>query len=209
MVVDGRLLLDAGAPLLQQMHRLGIDPGGIDTCFLTHYHGDHVLGLASYVLDRAFVHKTPLTFVGPGDVEARLEPLFQLAWGPDWDNPIRGHADLRYVSAGDGGEVNGVPFTTVSLPHGTKGGMGYRLRLDGKLLAYSGDVEMGPELERLVEGVDVAIVEATGPGDQFSHMSWEQAQELATRRPGTRFIWNHVYSGDLEGAAHDLDVIEI
>ena len=103
VVVDGHLLLDAGAPLLQQMSRLGIEPGGVDTCFLTHYHADHVLGLASFVLDRAFVHKTPLTFVGPGDVEARLEALFQLAWGPDWDDPIRGHADLRYVSAAESG----------------------------------------------------------------------------------------------------------
>lgn len=209
MVVDGRLLLDAGAPLLQQMHRLGIDPGGIATIFLTHYHGDHVLGLASYALDRAFVHPGPLTIVGPGDVEERCEALFRLAWGPDWEDPIRGRADFRYVSAGSGGEVNGVPYTTVALPHGSRGGTGYRLSLDGRLLAYSGDVEMGPELEQLVEGADVAIVEATGPGDQYSHMSWEQARELASHHLKTRFIWNHVYAGDFEGAAHDLDVIEL
>jgi ribonuclease BN (tRNA processing enzyme) len=209
VVVDGRLLLDAGAPLLQQMHRLGLDPGAIDTCFITHYHGDHVLGLAPYVLDRALVHRSPLTFVGPGDVEARLESLFQLAWGPDWDDPIRGRAELRYVSAAGGGEVNGVSYTALPLPHGSRGGTGYRFQLDGRVLAYSGDVEAGPELERLVEGADVAIVEATGPGDQYSHMSWEQARELAGRHPQTRFIWNHVYAGDLEGAAHDLDVIEV
>src|SRR5262249_39543939 len=39
VVVDGRLLLDGGAPLLPHMHRLGIDPGGIEALFLTHFHG--------------------------------------------------------------------------------------------------------------------------------------------------------------------------
>src|SRR2546421_2898387 len=42
------LLLDAGAPLLPHMHRLGIDPGAIEAVFLTHFHGDHVLGLPPF-----------------------------------------------------------------------------------------------------------------------------------------------------------------
>jgi hypothetical protein len=67
---------------------------------------------------------------------------------------------------------------------------------------------MGPEIERLVAGADVAIVEATEPGKPYSHMSWEDAETLAAHHPGTRFIWNHLYRGDLDHAAHDLEVIE-
>jgi ribonuclease BN (tRNA processing enzyme) len=44
VVVNGRLLLDGGAPLLPHMHRCGVDPGAIDAVFLTHFHGDHTLG---------------------------------------------------------------------------------------------------------------------------------------------------------------------
>jgi len=44
VVVDGRLLLDGGAPLLPHMHRCGVDPGAIEAVFLTHFHGDHTLG---------------------------------------------------------------------------------------------------------------------------------------------------------------------
>ena len=61
MCVDGRLLLDAGAPLLTHLHRLGIDPGGIETIFLTHFHADHTLGLAPFVLHRLFRDKRPFT----------------------------------------------------------------------------------------------------------------------------------------------------
>jgi len=77
------------------------------------------------------------------------------------------------------------------------------------VLAYSGDTEPTAPLDRLVDGADVAIVEATGPGDVFSHMSWEAAAALKKRHPNTRFIFNHLYSGSVNGAAKDLQVLEI
>src|SRR5205807_3907422 len=65
VVVDGRLLLDGGAPLLPHMHRLGIDPGRIETLFLTHFHGDHLLGLPPYLFYRIFSPSRPLVVIGP------------------------------------------------------------------------------------------------------------------------------------------------
>ena len=56
---------------------------------------------------------------------------------------------------------------------------------------------------------DVAIIEATGPGDVFSHMSWAAAAALKKRHPGTRFLFNHLYSGTVRGAAKDLQVVEV
>src|SRR5262245_54965514 len=79
VVVDDRLLQDAGAPLLPHMHRLGIDPGAIEALFLTHFHGDHLLGLPTYMLYRGSLSNQPLVVVGPPGVEQRLESLFRLA----------------------------------------------------------------------------------------------------------------------------------
>ncbi len=89
------------------------------------------------------------------------------------------------------------------------GSNGYRVHLDGKLVAYSGDTEPTAPLDRLVNGADVAIVEATGPGDVFSHTSWEAATKLKKRHPGTRFLFTHLYSGTMSGAVKDLQVIEV
>src|SRR5215510_6556474 len=97
VVVDGRLLLDAGAPLLPHMHRLGIDPGAIEALFLSHFHGDHVLGLPPFLLYRAFVPSGPLAVVGP-DVEERLERLNVVAWGDEWPK-YRELIDLTYHDA--------------------------------------------------------------------------------------------------------------
>lgn len=208
VVVDGRLLLDGGAPLLPHMHRLGLDPGAIEAVFLTHFHGDHVLGLPPFMLHRAFVDPRPFELVGPPGVEARLEELFDLSWGEEWLD-FRSRSQVAYREAGSSGEAAGVRYETVRLDHGLSGSLGYRLKLPDGVLAYAGDTQATPALEDLVRGARVAITEATGPGDVHSHTSWEQAQELARRHPETRFLYNHVYAGSLDGAVHDCQVIEL
>jgi ribonuclease BN (tRNA processing enzyme) len=209
VVVNGRLLLDAGAPLLPHMHRCGIDPGAIEAVFLTHFHGDHTLGLPPFVLHRVFVDQRPLTIVGPEGVEARMEALFEVSWGQDWQVAMRARFNVAYQPAEPEGMAAGYKYESIKLDHGTSGSSGYRIHVDNKILAYSGDTEPTAPLDKLVEGADVAIVEATGPGDVFSHMSWEAAAELKRRHPTTRFIFNHIYSGTVDGAVDDLQVVDV
>jgi ribonuclease BN (tRNA processing enzyme) len=209
VVVNGRVLLDGGAPLLPHMHRLGVDPGDIEVVFLTHFHGDHTLGLPPFVLHRVFVDRRPLTFVGPPGIREHLEKLWEVSWGPDWKRVMRPQFKVRYLTAKRSGSANGVRYETVRLDHGTMGGTGYRIHVNGKVVAYSGDTEPTAPLDKLVDHADVAIVEATGPGDVFSHMSWEAAARLKQRHPDTRFFFNHVYSGTVRGAVKDLQVVEV
>jgi ribonuclease BN (tRNA processing enzyme) len=209
VVVDNRLLLDAGAPLLPHMARLGIDPGGIEALFLTHLHGDHILGLPPYLLHRVFLGASgPFRVVGAKGVEEHLEKLFELSWHGEWAH-FRERARLEYDEGRQQGEVAGVAYETVGLKHGETPARGYRLRVEGRLLAYAGDTQATSELEELVRGADVAITEATNPGSAGVHTSWEQAQELAARHPRTRFFFNHVFEGDPRGAVQDLEVVEV
>ncbi|HUZ87126.1 MAG TPA: ribonuclease Z [Candidatus Baltobacterales bacterium] len=208
-MVDGRLLLDGGAPLLPHLRRVGVEAGDIKVVFLTHFHGDHTLGLPPFVLHRVFIDQRPLTFVGPAGIEERLEALWDVSWGPDWKRVMRPKFKVRYLTARPSGTVAGVKYETVKLDHGTSGCNGYRLHVNGKVIAYSGDTEPTAPLDKLVDGADVAIVEATGPGDVFSHMSWEEAASLKKRHPKTRFLFNHVYSGTVPGAVKDLQVLEV
>jgi len=209
VVMDGRILLDGGAPLLPHMHRLGIDPGAVQLLFLTHFHGDHLLGLPPFVLHHALVSQTPLTVIGPAGVEKVLETLFGLCWGEEWEAEFRGRFALRYLEAEAAGEVDGVRYETVRLDHGRRGCTGYRLHVGDRVLAYAGDTEMTAPLEQLVAGAEIVITEATGPGHPHTHTGWEEAEALAARHPGTRFLFNHVYAGELTGAVHDLDVVDV
>ena len=191
------------------MFRCGVDPGAIDAVFLTHFHGDHTLGLPPFVLHRVFVDPRPVTFVGPAGLEARLEALWEVSWGEDWQLAMKHRFNVAYQVAEPSGTAAGYKYESVKLDHGTSGSSGYRIQVDGKVLAYSGDTEATAPLDELVDGADVAIVEATGPGDVFSHMSWEAASELKARHPKTRFLFNHLYSGTVDGAVNDLEVVDV
>ena len=194
--------------MLPHMHRLGVDAGAIEAVFLTHFHGDHTLGLPPFVLHRVFVDPRPITFVGPEGVADRLEALWEISWGPDWERVMRPRFQVTYETARPTGTAAGYEYETVKLDHGSSGSNGYRIHIDGRILAYSGDTEATAPLDALVEGADIAIVEATGPGDVFSHVSWESARDLKKRHPKTRFMFNHLYSGTVDGAVNDLQVIE-
>jgi ribonuclease BN (tRNA processing enzyme) len=209
VVVDGRVLLDGGAPLLPHLHRLGIDPGDIEVVFLTHFHGDHILGLPPFILHRVFVDRRPLTFVGPAGTEEHLEQLWELSWGAEWKKVFRPQFKVRYLAAKRSGTAAGFKYESVKLDHGKMESVGYRIHVNGMVLAYSGDTEPTAPLDKLVDGADVAIVEATGPGDVVTHTSWEAAKDLKKRHPQTRFLFNHLYSGTVAGAVKDLQVIEV
>ena len=146
--------------------------------------------------------------MGPAGVEERLESLFRAAWGVDWD-AIRKDLPLTYLEAGERGTVSGIEYETVQLDHGTSGCTGYRLRIGDRLLAYSGDTIASPPLDRLVDGAEIAIVEATSPGAPYSHLSWEEAHALRDRHPGTRFLFVHVFEGTLDGAVSDFEVVDV
>ena len=192
------------------MRRVGVEPADIEVVFLTHFHGDHTLGLPPFVLHRVFADRPRLlTIVGPEGLEDRLERLLEVSWGVDWKPVMRPRFKVRYVPARPRGQAGGHRYETVRLDHGSSGANGYRIQFGDKVLAYSGDTEATAPLDRLVDGADVAIVEATGPGDVFSHMSWEAAAALQKRHAGTRFLFNHVYSGKVRGAARDLQVVEV
>src|SRR5215468_8363289 len=69
-----RFIIDCGATTLIGFSRLGIDPNGIATIFISHLHGDHFAGLVWWLVHAQHVGKrtAALTIAGPPGVEARL-----------------------------------------------------------------------------------------------------------------------------------------
>ena len=53
-----RLLVDCGPAVLQQLAAVGLTPGDVTHVFVTHRHGDHILGYPLLLL-RWLTHKRP------------------------------------------------------------------------------------------------------------------------------------------------------
>ena len=182
---DGdQLLFDCGEGTQRQMMRF--DTGfGLSHVFLTHLHGDHVLGVPGLVQSLDFHGRDePLAIHGPSGSRRAIRSLIH-AGGNDPSFPVRIHevtADSVALSRDD------YEIRTFAVDHRTSA-VGYALVEDDRKGRFDREraeelgVEPGPKFGRLHEGepVENADGELVQP-----------AQVVGPARPGRRVV----YTGD-------------
>lgn len=77
LIREGHLLLfDCGEGTQSQMIKLGVNPSRLDAIFVSHLHGDHVIGIAGLVRTLALNgRKNPLTIFVPRGYESPIKAL--------------------------------------------------------------------------------------------------------------------------------------
>ena len=197
-LLNGRYLLDAPPTLLPHLKRLDVPLTDIRTIFISHFHGDHFLGLPFLLLE--YLHMTPrredLHIVGPPGVEEMIEGLAEMAF------PNLSHADAGYqrcyleVEAGREQTVDDLRFQAFSMKHGSGklASFGYRLRLADKVVAYTGDTELCDELFALAEGADVLVLDCNYSESRgLHHVSFAEVPGIRKRLPlSTTIILTHL-----------------
>jgi ribonuclease BN (tRNA processing enzyme) len=197
-LLNGCYLLDAPPTLLPHLKRLGVPLTDIRVIFISHFHGDHFLGLPFLFLE--YLHMTPrredLHIVGPPGVEDKVERLAEMAF------PDLSHADAGYrrryleVEANRQQTVDDLPFQAFLMKHAndTLTSFGYSLRLAGKVIAYTGDAELSDELFALAEGADVLVLDCNySQGRGPEHVSFADVPEIRRRLPSsTTIILTHL-----------------
>lgn len=156
-------LIDCGASSLPALKRFGIAREPIDLILITHFHGDHFAGLPFLLLDAQFSRRSrPLVIAGPEGIEARLAQVMEALF--ENSSRTRQKFELSVVALKPGetrgfGAVNVTPFAVV---HGDSGGpfLGYRVEVEGRVLAYSADTEWTEALIPLAREADLFIAEA-------------------------------------------------
>ncbi|TMC31247.1 MAG: ribonuclease Z [Chloroflexi bacterium] len=197
ILVDGIILLDAGAPLTVHLPRAGVSLDAPRCVLLSHFHADHTFGLAALMLGRALHNEQtpPLTVYGPVGTTAYIRQLLDLAWGEDmrrlsWE---RLHLTVQELTGGTAFEADGSRATAFTMQHSRRMNcLGFTVERDGVRLGYTGDAEMSPQLEALVSASDHVITEMTydaKPGEM--HLSRREVEGLMERHQSTRFIITH------------------
>jgi ribonuclease BN (tRNA processing enzyme) len=167
ILVDDRILLDLPPTAVVQLHRFGVAPAKIDTIFISHVHADHVFGLPFLLLEYCICYERsePLNIVGPPGLEKTVDLLCELAW-PDMKRAgFVPHVPIVYteVEAGRTYRVSDLEFVPFAMKHFGLAAFGYRIDYRGRTIAFSGDAGESPEIERLMERADAAILELTCP----------------------------------------------
>ncbi len=198
---DGKFLtlIDCGGGSYHQLSRI-TDPlftrCRIDGVVLTHFHVDHVSGLADLLWGEMWKaggpREAPLAIAGPpglGDfVQGRLLPILG-------DHPLP--YELRLMETNHGDSITGPFFTAraVKLHHGEHA-TGWLFRVGGKRLAVTGDTGMCDNLTLLLSESDIAIVEWSTPGESGHplHLAGPDIKRLAESGslPGEVYF-THVY----------------
>jgi ribonuclease BN (tRNA processing enzyme) len=159
---DGyQFLIDCGATSLVALKRAGVDPSSIDAVLLTHFHGDHCGGVPYLILDGQFAKRErPLVIAGPPRVRERITAVFEAALPTSSRTEQR--FEVTYVDLGEKGSRIG-PLEVVALPVAhlaETAPHGLRVRVDDRVVAYTGDTEWCEALPRLADAADLFIAEA-------------------------------------------------
>jgi ribonuclease BN (tRNA processing enzyme) len=194
---EANFLIDCGASALIAMKRLGLDRNAIDLILLTHFHADHCGGVPFFLLDAHFVARRsrPLVIAGPaplGDWFARaMDTAF--AGSSGWQ--LRFPTSLVELAPETPWRFANVEIQPAAVRHTPPPQLchGYRIVMDGKVVAYSGDTEWTDSLIGLGRDADLFVSEASTYDKPVPmHLAYRQlVEKLPAIRP-KRLILTHM-----------------
>lgn len=159
-----QFLIDCGASSLIALKRTSIVRNSIRTILVTHFHGDHFGGIPYFILDAQFFSKRtePLTIVGPVGLRDWFERVMETAFPGSARAKRKFDIDFVEIETRKPNEINGIHVDAAKVRHGPVEGpfLAYRLTLDGRTIAYTGDTEWVDELIEIGRDADLLIAEA-------------------------------------------------
>jgi ribonuclease Z len=196
------LLVDCGGDVVQRALAAGLELEHLDGLILTHEHPDHISGFPLF-MERIWLlgRRIPLPVFGPAATLDKARRLFEVfdtsGWkglpAIDWRH-VPMEADTVVLDEG------GWTVTAAPVDHGVPA-LGYRFEAGGRAMAYSGDTAPSEAVQRLAEGVDLLVHEATGSFGR--HSSAAGAARIARDSRAGRLVLVHLPPG-----LRDEDLIE-
>jgi ribonuclease BN (tRNA processing enzyme) len=162
--------------------------------FLSHFHLDHTSGL--HILNKFDFKQGIDVYVGgrrKKDFETLVNPPFTVGYLPKVENIYNLKTTIRLHELS---EDQKIPFSVVAIKqHHAYIDHGFRIKLDGKIIAYTGDCGFTDETHELAKDVDLLICECankkTEESDKWGHFDPIQAGTLAKEAGAKQLILTH------------------
>jgi ribonuclease Z len=158
---NANLLLDCGPTIMRQLERVNVDVGYPTHLYLSHQHGDHILGLPMLLLNRMlFFPDEPLTVLAMPSVLQAARDLIQLAY-PDLERKLHDQVTFAPLTLAAQSQpwpdAEGLSYRLAQAQHSVPT---YALRLDwedGASLVYSADTGPSPAIAELATGASLLV----------------------------------------------------
>ena len=196
-VADKRYVFDAPPTLLPHLKRLQFPLTDIEVIFISHFHGDHFMGLPFLFLEYVYMTKrhSDLIIVGPPGIEEKMEDFANRCY-PEITRESGYHRRYLDVDPGRDQQAGSVTFRAVPMNHvrDSLDCFGYRANIGGATVAYTGDTMFCEEIFELAEGADVLVVDCTySSGSGPEHMGLDDIKTIRQRLPAeTALVLTHL-----------------
>jgi ribonuclease BN (tRNA processing enzyme) len=195
----GTLLLDCSGPAVHRMAEEGLDWANLDAVWVSHFHLDHVGGLAPFLFSTKYAPQTrgrrkPFHVYGPRGTKRLLESFDEAGGYKLFEQPFP--FEVREVAPGAEFEVfDGLRASTLSTPH-TSESLALRVNdADGASLVYTSDTGYTEALAGFARGVDLLLMECSFFRDKpvKLHLELGEAMRLAGLSGARRVVLSHLY----------------
>jgi ribonuclease BN (tRNA processing enzyme) len=210
----GTMLLDVSGSALHRMAQEGCDWANLDAIWVSHFHLDHVGGLAPFLFGTKHAPQTrgrtkALTVFGPRGTRKLLRRFDEAGGYELFKQPFP--LEVREVSPRSEFEVfGGLAARTFSTPH-TSESLAVRLTdADGVSLVYTSDTGYTEALAGFARDVNLFLTECSFFRSKpvKTHLELEDAMKLARLSGARRVMLAHLYPEwdgiDIEAEARKL-----
>lgn len=204
----GTLMLDCSASAVHRAAEEGRDWAALDAVWISHFHLDHVGGLAPFLFGTKYAPQTqqrtkPFTIYGPRGLEKLLRAFDAADDYGLLKQPFP--VELKEVAPRESFDIlAGVRAETFSTPHT---GESLALKItdtsDDSSLVYTSDTGYADALADFASGVSLFLMECSFRAEKpvDTHLVLSEAMRLAARAQPRRALLSHLYP---EWDGHDL-----
>jgi ribonuclease Z len=196
---NGSLLLDASAACVHRMAQENLDWVNLDAIWISHFHLDHVGGLAPFLFGTKHAPQTksrrkPLTIFGGHGLKKLFRAFDEANDYKLLKQPFP--VEIREVAPRSDFEMlPGLRAQTFSTPH-TRESLALRLTDErGASLVYTSDTGHTDALGQFAAGVDLFIMECSFPLNKpvETHLELKDAMRLALIAAPGKVLLAHLY----------------
>lgn len=159
LVIDKKILIDVPPQAYSHLKKLEIPPENLTHILVTHFHPDHVLGLAMLIQEWMVLEnrKKPVSIIGPTGLVLFMNNVLDTFFAGETFDYSKICRYFVIPNTGTTRNIMGLKFEAIPMNHSTLD-MGYRVFCGEKVVAVSGDTGMCDQIYQLLES-DAAILE--------------------------------------------------
>lgn len=196
---SGQILLDCSAAAVTRALEHGFDLFSLDGVWISHFHLDHVGGLAPLLAGLKHSSKMadrtkPFRIVGPHGLKDLLKAFDKAYSYGLFDQPFPLEL-LQVVPLEEFDLIDGLKAVAAKTPH-TDESLALHVRdADDTTFVYTADTSFDDTLAAFIRKVDLLVIEASFPFEKLGgkHMVLSEAMAIVRKAAPKRTILTHLY----------------